>query len=145
MAGQLGEQARKDAEAMLQLKLPEVTTKKTEVHQETHRGRGQEGSHRHGAGSQDMAHMVKTSAKRSRSEFPGLRKAAILMVMIGDEASSTILRQLDEDEVQEISREIARVGSLTSEEAEAFWKSSTRWPWRTITWSRAASITPRKS
>jgi len=30
----------------------------------------------------------------------GLRKAAILMVMIGDEASSLILRQLDEDEVQ---------------------------------------------
>ncbi|MGA3187715.1 MAG: flagellar basal-body MS-ring/collar protein FliF [Bryobacteraceae bacterium] len=31
MAGQLGEQARKDAEAMLQLQLPQVQTKKTEV------------------------------------------------------------------------------------------------------------------
>src|SRR3984957_3219283 len=31
MAGQVGEQARKDAEAMLSLKLPEVQTKKTEV------------------------------------------------------------------------------------------------------------------
>lgn len=31
MAGQAGEQARKDAEAMMQLKLPEVQTKKTEV------------------------------------------------------------------------------------------------------------------
>ena len=31
MAGQVGEQARKDAEAMLQLKLPEIQTKKTEV------------------------------------------------------------------------------------------------------------------
>lgn len=31
MAGQAGEQARKDAEAMLQLKLPEVQTKKTEI------------------------------------------------------------------------------------------------------------------
>ncbi|HEV1286188.1 MAG TPA: flagellar basal-body MS-ring/collar protein FliF, partial [Bryobacteraceae bacterium] len=31
IAGQVGEQARKDAEAMLQLKLPEVQTKKTEV------------------------------------------------------------------------------------------------------------------
>src|SRR5271163_5171990 len=50
--------------------------------------------------------------------LPGVRKVAILMVMIGDEASSTILRQLDEEEVQEISREIARVGSLTAEEAE---------------------------
>ena len=51
-------------------------------------------------------------------KFRGLRKAAILLVMIGDEASSMILRELDEDEVQEISREIARVQSLTSEEAE---------------------------
>jgi flagellar motor switch protein FliG len=48
----------------------------------------------------------------------GLRKAAILMVMIGDEASSLILRQLDEDEVQLIGREIARVLTLNSEEAE---------------------------
>jgi len=31
LANQLGEQARKDAEAMLQLKLPEIQTKKTEV------------------------------------------------------------------------------------------------------------------
>src|SRR5260370_5798170 len=48
----------------------------------------------------------------------GLRKAAILMVMIGDEASSGILRELDEDEVQHIGREIARVQTLNSEQAE---------------------------
>jgi flagellar motor switch protein FliG len=48
----------------------------------------------------------------------GLRKAAILLIMLGEEASSGVLRGLDEDEVQEISREIARVSSLTSEEAE---------------------------
>jgi flagellar motor switch protein FliG len=47
-----------------------------------------------------------------------LRKVAILMVMIGDEASSAIMRQLDEDEVQKISSEIARVKTRTSEEAE---------------------------
>ncbi len=51
-------------------------------------------------------------------KLSGLRKAAILLVMIGEEASSVILRGLDEDEVQEISREIARVQTLTSEEAE---------------------------
>ena len=49
---------------------------------------------------------------------PDLRKAAILMVMIGDEASGFIMRNLDENEVQEISGEIARVGSLTAQEAE---------------------------
>jgi flagellar motor switch protein FliG len=53
-----------------------------------------------------------------QERLPGLRKAAILMVMIGDDASSTILRELDEDEIQDISREIARVQSLTAAEAE---------------------------
>src|ERR1700723_459879 len=61
--------------------------------------------------------MVNTSGNEPE-KMPGLRKAAILMVMIGDEASGIIMRNLDEDEVQEISREIARVGSLTPEEAE---------------------------
>jgi flagellar motor switch protein FliG len=51
-------------------------------------------------------------------QLPGLRKAAILLVMLGDEASSSIMRNLDEDEIQEVSREIARVQSLTPEEAE---------------------------
>jgi len=50
--------------------------------------------------------------------IPGLRKTAILMVMIGDEASSAILRELDLAEVDEISKEIARVHSLTPGEAE---------------------------
>jgi len=39
-------------------------------------------------------------------------------VMIGDEATSSILRELDQDEVDAISREIARVHALTPEEAE---------------------------
>src|SRR3954465_7822623 len=51
-------------------------------------------------------------------QIPGLRKTAILLLMIGDEASSGILRELDAGEVDEISREIARVQSLTPEEAE---------------------------
>jgi flagellar motor switch protein FliG len=49
---------------------------------------------------------------------PGVRKAAIVMVMIGDQASSSLLRELDEDEIQQITQEIARVHSLTPEEAE---------------------------
>jgi flagellar motor switch protein FliG len=57
-------------------------------------------------------------ATSDNERLSGVRKAAILLVMIGDEASSGILRLLEEDEVQEISREIARVQSLTSEEAE---------------------------
>lgn len=51
-------------------------------------------------------------------QIPGIRKAAILMVMIGDEASSAVLREFDSGEIDEISREIARVQALTPEEAE---------------------------
>ena len=51
-------------------------------------------------------------------QIPGLRKAAILMVMIGDEASSSLLRELDPSEVDELSKEIARVQALTPDEAE---------------------------
>ena len=61
--------------------------------------------------------MVNTSGN-DPDKISGLRKAAILMVMVGDETSSAILKNLDEDEIQEISREIARVGTLTAEEAE---------------------------
>ena len=61
--------------------------------------------------------MVRTG-EREADMLPGIRKAAILMVMIGPDASSTLFRELDEDEVQEISREIARVQMLTPEEAE---------------------------
>jgi len=51
-------------------------------------------------------------------EISGARKAAILMVSIGDEASSAILRELDEDEIQLISQQIARVNSINSNETE---------------------------
>ena len=54
-----------------------------------------------------------------RERLNGLRKAAILMIMIGDEASAQILKQLDEQEVQDISKEIAQVKSLGTEETES--------------------------
>jgi flagellar motor switch protein FliG len=49
----------------------------------------------------------------------GTKRAAILMVLLGDEASSGVFRFLQEDEVQEISREISRLGKIDSEVAEA--------------------------
>ena len=50
--------------------------------------------------------------------IPGLRKAAILLVLLGEEASGQLLRELSEDEVQAVSREVARVSTIESEEAE---------------------------
>ena len=51
--------------------------------------------------------------------MPGLRKAAILMVILGDQLSAEILKQLDEEEVQTIGREVARITSITSDNAES--------------------------
>jgi flagellar motor switch protein FliG len=49
----------------------------------------------------------------------GARKAAILLVLIGDSASGELLKQLSDDEVQLVSREIARIRTITSEQAES--------------------------
>jgi flagellar motor switch protein FliG len=43
----------------------------------------------------------------------GVRKVAVLMVMLGEETASRIYRHLNEDEVQEITQEIAELGSVT--------------------------------
>ncbi len=51
-------------------------------------------------------------------EIPGLRKAAILLVLLGDEASASVFRHLHEDEVQEISKEISRLGKIESDTAD---------------------------
>ena len=58
-------------------------------------------------------------APRSTDGFTGLRKAAILCVALGDELASEVFKHLDEDEVQQVSREVAslqRVPSLVANE-----------------------------
>lgn len=51
--------------------------------------------------------------------MPGIRKAAILLITLGDQTSGEILKQMDEEEVQAIGREIARVSAITGEQAES--------------------------
>jgi flagellar motor switch protein FliG len=49
----------------------------------------------------------------------GIKKAAILMVLLGDEASAGVFRYMQDDEVQEISKEISRLGKIESDLAES--------------------------
>ena len=49
----------------------------------------------------------------------GLRKAAILLLVLGEDASAPVLRELEEDEVQRVSREIARLSTISPELAES--------------------------
>jgi flagellar motor switch protein FliG len=54
----------------------------------------------------------------SNSSLPGIRKAAILLVILGDQISGEILKQMDEEEVQALGREVARVVSISNDQAE---------------------------
>lgn len=45
----------------------------------------------------------------------GLRKAAMLLVLLGEEASAQLLKELSEDEVQAVSREVARISTISTE------------------------------
>ena len=59
--------------------------------------------------------MIRNAGK---DRINGLRKAAILVVVLGPEVSSGILRHLSEDEVDMISREVALMDAVPPEQAE---------------------------
>jgi len=56
--------------------------------------------------------------KDEEQHLTGLRKTAILLVILGDQVSGDILKHLDEEEIHLIGREIARIGTVTAEQAE---------------------------
>src|ERR1700735_2527938 len=57
-------------------------------------------------------------AARSAPNVPGIRKAAILMIILGDQVTADILRQMDEEEVQAIGHAGARITSISNDQAE---------------------------
>lgn len=65
----------------------------------------------------DLVPVPVAPVKRAPEPMTGLRKAAIFCASMGDEAISEVFRYLDEDEVQRISREIASLKQVSSEEA----------------------------
>ena len=56
--------------------------------------------------------------RRTTEGFSGARKAAVLCVALGDEVASGIFKYLEEDEVQEITKELASMQRLTSDVAD---------------------------
>lgn len=53
------------------------------------------------------------------SNRSGLRKAAVLLVLLGEEVASTIYRSLNESELQRVSQEISEIGAIDPAEAIA--------------------------
>lgn len=59
------------------------------------------------------------TAQEQERKHTGAQKAAVLMVTLGDAISGEVLKHLDEDEVAEIGKEVARIPTITAEDAEA--------------------------
>ena len=59
------------------------------------------------------------NAPKGAEYLTGARRAAILLVVLGEQASAELVKGLSEDEVQLVSREIARIHNITSEQAES--------------------------
>jgi len=62
--------------------------------------------------------MIANAVAKTQESLTGLRKAAMFLILLGDKASAEIIKQLSEEEVQQVSREIARLDSISSEQAE---------------------------
>jgi flagellar motor switch protein FliG len=59
-----------------------------------------------------------TQGASRAADLPGIRKAAMLLISLGDLASAKIVCQLSDDEVQRVSKEVARIRSISAEKLE---------------------------
>lgn len=50
--------------------------------------------------------------------YSGLQKAAVLLIVLGDQSSAELIKHLSEDEIQLVSREVARLKQITPEQSE---------------------------
>ena len=56
-----------------------------------------------------------TATTKAASRITGTRKAAILMAIMGEELASAIFRNLPENDVQALTKELAEMGNVTSD------------------------------
>src|SRR6478609_1286563 len=62
--------------------------------------------------------MIMNVAKTHTDGLTNLRKAAMLLVVLGEGPSAQLLQQLNEDEIQKLSREVAKITAISAEQAE---------------------------
>lgn len=58
------------------------------------------------------------NATKDKEELSTLRKAAMLLIVLGEQTSADLLTQLTEEDVQKVSREVAKITAISSEQAE---------------------------
>ena len=63
--------------------------------------------------------MILTTNKNETEVLPTLRKAAMLLIVLGEQTAAEMLQHLSEDDVQKVSREVARVTAISAEQSES--------------------------
>lgn len=59
-----------------------------------------------------------SQARPQASSVSPVRKAAIVLTALGEEAGAEILRRLSEDEIQRVSKEVAQLGTVPKEQTD---------------------------
>jgi flagellar motor switch protein FliG len=62
--------------------------------------------------------MILNTATKPDESLSGLRKAAMLLIVLGEQTSADLLQQLAEEDIQKVSREVAKITAISSEQAE---------------------------
>lgn len=62
--------------------------------------------------------MILNTTKSDAESLPGPRKAAMLLIVLGEQTSAALLQHLSDEEVQKVSREVAKITAISSEQAE---------------------------
>ena len=63
--------------------------------------------------------MILNTTKADPDFLTSLRKAAVLLIVLGEQTSAALLQRLSEEDVQAVSREVAKITAISAEQSEA--------------------------
>ncbi len=64
----------------------------------------------------------------ARGYASGIRKAAIVLVSLDSETAASVLKHMKDDDIEQLTLEIATLGKVTLPSRRMLWKSSTSLP-----------------
>ena len=59
----------------------------------------------------------------AKTELTGREKAAMLLIALGPEKSADIFKYLKEEEIEQLTLEIANIRTVSPEQKEKFWRN----------------------
>jgi flagellar motor switch protein FliG len=62
--------------------------------------------------------MILNTTKEKNDNVPAIRKAAMLLIVLGEQTSAELLQSLSEEDIGKVSREVAKITAISSEQAE---------------------------